>query len=380
MRRRLALPPLLVDSLVAAALVAIGLYEVFTTDLEGSQPLRTLAMLLVTVPVAFRRRYTLAAALVSLSGLVLEGLTMDAMNSLAELLAGLLFAYSVPRYLTLERAVLTIPAFLAGVAVHRIASPGSGAADVLFDVAAVTGAWTLGSAARRRELRTVDLERRTEHLEAQRAHDAAEAAMAERLRIAGELHDIVAHALGVVAVQASAAEQALDRDPERTRSTLGEIRATVREAVVEMRRLLGVLRAAETSSLTPQPSLENLAALVERVRGAGLEIELVIEGASRPLPPGVELSAYRIVQEGLTNVVRHAGATSASVAVRYGPDSVDVEVVDNGTGPTANGDAGHGLVGVRERVALHSGHLEVGARPDGGYGLRATLPLRSGTS
>jgi signal transduction histidine kinase len=300
------------------------------------------------------------------------------MNSLAELLAGLVMAYSAPRYLPLERAIRTVPAFVAGVGAHRLASPGSGIADLLFDIAFVTGAWALGYAARAREQRNLELEGRTTRLEAEHARAADEAAAAERLRIAGELHDIVAHALGVVAVQAGAAEQVLDADPERARATLGEIRATVREAVVEMRRLLGVLRAGEAERLSPQPSLAQLGELVERIRGTGLDVELVVEGATRPLPPGVELSAYRIVQEGLTNVVRHAGATRADVAVRYGDDAVAVEVRDDGKGPSANGAGGHGLVGVRERVALHGGRLEAGALETGGYVLQATLPLHSG--
>jgi signal transduction histidine kinase len=380
MRRPLALPPLLVDSLLAAALLAIGLYETFTTELDGSTELRAACMALVTVPLAFRRRATLPAALVSLSGIVIEAVSMEAMNSLAELLAGLLLAYSIPRYLPLERAVLTIPLLVAGVGAHRLASPGSGAADILFDVAFVSAAWLLGQTARRREQRTLELESETARLEAERARAAAEAAAAERLRIAAELHDIVAHALGVVAVQAGAAEEVLASNPDTARTTLGEIRSTVREAVVEMRRLLGLLRAGEDALLTPQPSLAELGDLIERIRGTGLDVELAVDGTPRPLPPGVELSAYRIVQEGLTNVVRHAGASHAAVAVRYLPDAVDVEVTDDGAGPSANGDSGHGLVGVRERVALHGGTLEAGPRPAGGYGLRASLPLRSGAT
>ena len=380
MRRSLSLHPLLVDSILAAVLLAIGLYEVLTTSLEGSEALRAFAIVLVTVPVAMRRRHTFAAAVVSLSGLILEGVTMDAMNSLAELLAGLLFAYSIPRYLPLERAVLTVPLLVAGVGTHRIASPGSGVADLIFDVGFVTAAWALGYTARKREQRTLELERQTVLLEEQRSRVAAEAATAERLHIAGELHDIVAHALGVVAVQASAAEQVLASDPDRARATLGEIRATAREAVVEMRRLLGVLRAGEETSLTPQPSLAQLDDLVERVRRTGLAVDLVVEGTRRPLPPGVELSAYRIVQEALTNVVRHSGASQVVVTVRYALATVDVEVTDDGRGPDDDGDAGHGLIGVRERVALHDGRLEVGPRAAGGYGLHATLPLRSGVA
>jgi signal transduction histidine kinase len=377
MRRLRATSPLLADALLAAALLALGLYETFTTSVDGSQALRAAAIGLVTLPVALRRRAPLAAAVVSSSGLLLEGVSMDAMNSLAELLAGLVLVYSVPRHLPLERAVLAIPAFVVGIGAHRLASPGSGLADLLFDIAFVTGAWALGSAARARVLRNAELEERAERLEHERTVAAERAAAEERLRIAGELHDIVAHALGVVAVQAGAAEQVLASDPDRARETLTEIRSTVREAVVEMRRLLGVLRAAEGDGLTPQPSLAQLGQLVERVRRTGLEVDLVVEGAARALAPGVEVSAYRIVQEALTNVVRHAGASRATVAVRYLPDAIDVEVRDDGRG--ANGDgagqAGHGLVGVRERVALHGGTLAVGPLASGGFEVRASLPL-----
>jgi signal transduction histidine kinase len=152
---------------------------------------------------------------------------------------------------------------------------------------------------------------------------------------------------------------------------------TVREAVVEMRRLLGVLRGGDDDRLSPQPSLAQLDELLTRIRKTGLTVGLVVEGTARPLAPGVELSAFRIVQEALTNVVRHADASRADVAVRYGDETVVVEVTDDGTG---DGDdtAGHGLIGVRERVALHGGRLDAGPRPDGGFCLHAVLPLRSG--
>jgi CheY-like chemotaxis protein len=187
-----------------------------------------------------------------------------------------------------------------GVGAHRLASPGSGVADLLFDIAFVSGAWSLGYAARRRERRNAELEEHAAELERRRARAAEDAAAAERLRIARELHDIVAHALGVVAVQAGAADQVLESDVERARETLAEIRATVREAVVEMRRLLGVLRAGEEERLTPQPSLaqlDELDELVDRVRRTALEVELVVEGATR----------------GRLRAARHAAAHGARV-------------------------------------------------------------------
>jgi signal transduction histidine kinase len=352
-------------------------YEVATTEVAGDAALRAVAIALVTLPVAVRRRYPLAGAVVSMSGLVLEALTMDAMNSLAELLAGLMLAYAIPRYLPLERALLGIPLLMIGIAAHRVASPGSEIVDLLFDVAVVSAAWALGYAARRREDRNADLERRAALFEAERARAAREAAVEERLRIARELHDIVAHGLGVIAVKAGATEQLLSRDPDGARESLAEIRATVREAVVEMRRMLGLLRAGEASALAPQPSLAEVGDLVDRFRETGLDVGVLVEGRSRPLSASVELSAFRIIQEALTNVVKHAKASRAQVVITYGPGSLDVDVADNGTGQ-AGDPGGHGLVGVGERVALHGGRFEAGPRAGGGFGLHAVLPVDAG--
>jgi signal transduction histidine kinase len=218
------------------------------------------------------------------------------------------------------------------------------------------------------------LGRRAVELEQQRA----EAIAAERARIARELHDVIAHHISVVVIQAVAAMGILDRHPERTREPLQRIEQSGREALSELRRLLGILRQDEDrSALAPQPSLADLGALLDGVRGAGLPVELQVEGAVRPLPRGIDVSAYRIVQEALTNTLKHAGVASAQVKVRYGRDALELEVTDTGRGPgTGNGvGAGHGLLGMRERVVVYGGDLETGPKDDGGYLVRALLPL-----
>jgi signal transduction histidine kinase len=221
-----------------------------------------------------------------------------------------------------------------------------------------------------------DRERRVELAERERDLAAREAVVAERARIARELHDVVAHSVSVMVVQAQAGPRLL-AEPEPLRDTFRSIETTGREALVELRRLLGVLRGGDEHAATaPQPGLGSLEALVEQVREAGLRVDLRIEGEPAPLPPGVDLSAYRIVQEALTNALKHAGRAEAEVIVRFETAAVELEILDNGIGPhTGANESGHGLVGMRERVALYGGILEAGSRNGHGFAVRARLPL-----
>jgi signal transduction histidine kinase len=208
---------------------------------------------------------------------------------------------------------------------------------------------------------------------------AAEHAIAEeRARIARELHDVVAHAISVIVLQARGGRRLLDTEPEQTRVALDTIERSGQQALAEMRRLLGMLRESdEQLALAPQPSLSHLDGLLEKVRAAGLPVELAVEGNPVELPPGIDLSAYRIVQEALTNALKHAGPARARVRLCYEPGGLEVEVADDGAG-SVNGDGGgHGLAGIRERVAVYGGELEAGQRSEGGYALRARLPYAS---
>lgn len=251
-------------------------------------------------------------------------------------------------------------------------------------------AWVLGDNLQTRRRYVNELELKAERLERDRAEGAHKAVAEERSRIARELHDVVAHNVSVMVVQAGGARRTLDRDPERARAVIESIETTGRQALTEMRRLLGVLRTDDeaTDALAPQPGVSRLDDLVQHVRSAGLPVQLSVQGNPVPLAAGVELSAYRIVQEALTNALKHAGPASAQVLVRYGVEDLQVTIRDNGRGSAAalaRSDAsaepaGHGLDGMRERVSLFGGVLHAGPRRGGGYEVVATLPLGAGTS
>jgi signal transduction histidine kinase len=210
-----------------------------------------------------------------------------------------------------------------------------------------------------------------------------EAVVAERARIARELHDVVAHHLSVMVVQAEAARAVGERDPAAADEALRQIEASGRTGLAEMRRLLEILKSqGEADGREPQPGLAQLDDLIEGMRSTGILVEAEVAGAPRPLPPGVDLSAYRIVQEALTNTLKHAGGARAHVLVRYDPNAVEVEVVDDGPGPPAAADAngaatGHGLIGMRERMQLFGGELDAGPRPGGGFRVWARLPAET---
>ena len=243
------------------------------------------------------------------------------------------------------------------------------AAVVFFSLVA-GGPWVAGRVVRRRRLSEARLER--EKL-------AAEAAIAEeRTRIARELHDVVAHAISVIVLQARGGRKVLTEEPEEARHALDAIEHTASQALDEMRRLLGLLRESdEPLALAPRPTLAGLDDLIAQVRGAGLPVKLSVEGEPTELPPGVDLSAYRIVQEALTNALKHAGPATARVTVRYGRGELDLEVSDDGAGGEDGSGAGQGLAGIRERVAVFGGDVEAGSRPEGGYAVRARLPYAS---
>lgn len=208
------------------------------------------------------------------------------------------------------------------------------------------------------------------------AEERADRAVAEeRARIARELHDVVAHGISVMTVQAGAVRRLLKPEQEREREALETIEQTGREALAEMRRMVGVMKHPEEApALAPQPGLAHLDRLVARARQAGLPVELTIEGTPAALAPGIDLAAYRVVQEGLTNARKHAGAKRVEVVVRYEADGVELTVADDGRGAGGDG-SGHGLVGMRERIGLYGGELEAGPRPAGGYELRVRLPV-----
>jgi signal transduction histidine kinase len=240
-------------------------------------------------------------------------------------------------------------------------------------------AWIFGDTLRTRRLRERALHEQTMQLEAERETNARRAVVDERVRIARELHDVVAHHVSVMGLQAAGARRAIDRDPVAAHDALTNVERSSRQAIDELQRLVGFLRTDDDlDSLAPQPGLDRLSDLVDDARSTGLEVDVRVDGTHRSVPRSVDLSAYRIVQEALTNTRKHANARLATVTIRYGLDSLDIEIVDDGDGGVpraATGKSGLGLVGMRERVSLHGGEFTAGPRRGRGYGTSARFPL-----
>jgi signal transduction histidine kinase len=289
---------------------------------------------------------------------------------------------SYPRRRSIPLAVLTGLGFLA-LMVWRGAIPvGLGA--VIQTELAVLAAWTLGTWARERQAYIGTVEERAASAERTREERARLAVVEERERIAREMHDVVTHHVSVIVIQAGAAERALDRHPADARQAIGAIASTARQALGDMRTMLGVLGPRATSAATeapePMPGLDRLGELLESVRAAGLPVELSVTGERRPLDPGVELAAYRIIQEALTNTLKHARGARSMVSVRYGDHDLELHVADEGGSgerEIAGPGQGHGLIGMRERVAMYGGDFDAGPSVKG-FEVTARLPLAAG--
>jgi signal transduction histidine kinase len=354
-------------------------------EFGGALPL--LLGLLLTVPLAWRRRAPVAAAAVVVAGGLLElRLSSDFLPANVSALAMVyaLAAYA-PRWA--ERAGLVAGLVGAGLAAGRYYYYAFRELDALITGAgaiavAVVAAWALGRLRRARMLQIAGLEERARLLELEREQEMRLAATAERTRIARELHDVVAHSLSVVIAQADGGRYAGREDPAAATGALEAIAATGRQALTDMRSLLGVLREGGGQEYAPQPDVAAIPELVEDVRSSGLDVDLIVEGTPRPLPPGPQLAAYRIVQESLTNVLKHAGpAGRAWVRLHWRPDALELSVLDDGRGAAAavaeSDGNGQGLLGMRERAELHGGRLDAGPRPGGGFGVHAALPYRA---
>ncbi len=375
---RVSLPklePVRIDRALALGLFVLAQIELWGPDsIPGPLWLGFIATLTGTVPVAVRRaRPLLALTLVTGTHVTID-LAAGPASSFALMAAWILTLYGLAVWAGRRDFVIGCCLVLAGISVAS-ARVGAGVNGVAWFAGIPLLAMVVARrVVREREARVEALTARAEALEREQELRIREAAELERTTIARELHDVVAHKVSVMVVQAGAERSILDPAATSTEETLRTIEATGREALVELRRLLGVLRSGEERSLAPQPTLSDVDALVAQVRDAGMDVELRIEGERRPLAPGVELSAFRIVQEALTNVLKHAGGARAVVALRFEPAELEIEVRDAGGVPRAPGPGtGHGLLGIRERVALHGGRVDAGPAGDG-YAVRAWLP------
>jgi signal transduction histidine kinase len=370
------------DELIAAVAVVALVINVLTvkhTDRNPPVVPDVLVAIVFAGTLRWRRRAPLPATAVLMTAAIAQAAWLTAVDdTFVTVLILVLMMYSLGFHAEGREATIGI-VFAAGTALvlSYTVDPG----DVWFPVAFFfVMPWAGGRAMRNRLMLTRELAEKAARLEHQREERAAHAVADERARIARELHDVVAHSLTVMVIQAGAARRLVDRDPDRVVEVAGTIKHMGREALDEMRRLVGVMReAGEGPELAPQPTVADIEALVQRARDAGLHVELTVEGGRRDLPPGVDLSAYRVVQEALTNTIKHANASSASVAVRYGEGELFVAVTDDGSGSGSTVDVpsgGHGLTGMGERVSLYGGELEAGERAGGGFEVRARFPVQ----
>lgn len=343
-------------------------------DWRGPAAVNVVVAPAMALSLLWRRTRPLVALVAVMAGLAGLSLAFGSTQAWTNVFVIIVAVYSAAAHASNLLGVVAVTA--AGIAVFTLQDPliySFGEALWSSSLAGLT--FLAGLAGRTLQSRSSALERRAETLDLEEEERAAAAAAEERRRIARELHDIISHSLGVVVLQAGAAEQVLHRDPERAREVLRSIRATGQEAIAEMATLLGLIRAGPELSREPQPCLADLDKLVATMREAGLVVHLELEGSHRALPAALELSAFRVVQEGLTNAAKHASGARVRVLVRFGDEDLEVEVIDEGS-PRGNGPGTrHGLAGMRERVAVFGGRFESGPRPGGGWLLRASFPL-----
>jgi signal transduction histidine kinase len=379
--------PAAVDLFLALG-VTTGLL-VYTWAVSGTKPSSvtgTLLVLVIGVGISWRRRAPVATGIAIAAAVVTYEFAVRQAG--AVLIAPLLIAfYTIGAHAPLRRAAvglgLTYLVTLLSV-LDQDASLGDWLGNALFIGLIAGGVWGGGVAARISRGRAAELEDLTAQLEREREEKARLAVAAERAHIARELHDVVTHGISVIAVQAGSGRHTLKSDPESAHEAFRAIESTARQALVEMRALLGLLRADdEPVAAAPPPGIDSHPELIEQARQAGLSVSLDLEGEPRTLPAGVDLAAYRILQEALTNVRKHAPRGRAAVRLRYAPREFEIEVRSDGgrlgaTDPSLAG-AGHGLLGMRERVALYRGTLDAGPLPDGGFRVQARLPLNRGS-
>lgn len=382
LRWALALQPQVADSIVAAAVTGVALLLVHRDPPFGVGPLTEVTVGLVVLsvmPNAFRRLAPVPVLLLTSAGFsvyVVCGYP-DVISPFGVWLALYTVAVHRPARLSVPVILTVIPLMVVVLALAR-----DSWVTLLQGMLHASVAWLLGASRHSLTQRNRQLAELAVEMHADRERQAQRAVTEERVRIARELHDVVAHHMSVISVQAGLARYVFDTDPATASTALGTIADTSREALDEMRRVLAVLRLpadddAPEPEFDPQPGLDQIETLLERVRAAGVSAELVVTGLRRSLPPGPDLCAYRVVQESLTNVIKHALPASATVHLEYRPRELTVRIADDGDGAAAvaSGSPGHGLAGMRERARLYEGSLSAGVRAHGGFEVELRLPL-----
>jgi signal transduction histidine kinase len=374
--------PQLADAALAVVVTAIGvgsmeqLWHADRSLVEEPDALAYALAVLGGTTLIWRRR---APLVVALANSVFIGLYFSLDYPPGPVgLSNMVAIYTLAAYRP-RRLSITVASTLFVVATVGEIATGEELVDILVNFPVFALPWAIGDSVQTHRRYLANLEDRAASLERERAERDRLAVANERARIANELHDVIAHHVGVMVVQAGAARSVLDDRPADARRALLAIEHTGRDALVELRRLVGVLRDddAAAAARNPQPGVDDLRGLIDTMRDAGLATRLEIEGTPVALSPATELCVYRVVQEALTNTLKHSGSAHASVRLQYDSSALTVEVEDEGRGVAApNGiEGGHGIVGMRERVALFGGELEVGPKPEGGFAVRATLPL-----
>jgi len=382
------LRPVVADVLIALAVLVVTVQPLLQPQGCGCPPVPWWGYGLIAgqcLPLVWRRRFPLwTGAIIGIA------LAVQAETELPEAVlpfAGLVGLYTVAAHARRKQALVTAALTAVVLFIVLVVDPAAEPQDYTVLYLIFATAWLLGDNARSRRERAVQLEESAAQLRLTRQADAQRVVVEERNRIAREMHDVVAHHVSLMVVQAEAGPVVVHKRPERAIEAFDSISATGRQALAQMRQLLGVLRTDDTAGLGPQPGVDALAELAAGVREAGLPVDLVVTGTERRLPAGVDLSAYRIVQESLTNSLRHAGPSHARVTLDYTGAMLRVSVIDDGVGSVAhdgvapNGQeppAGNGIVGMGERARLVGGRLHAGPRPAGGWEVRAELPVSSG--
>jgi signal transduction histidine kinase len=382
MKRRL--DPTALDYLVAALLLVAFQVQIWTAGHGHSRWQQAVTAVAITFAVAIRRRWTLQALVVVSAAFAAQLVFFDHQTGQGGPypVSLLLLFYGAGAFLDRRLALLGL-GISAALGIATSLNKSSSLLAALFGVVAfVLLPWIVGRARRLALQREHVARELAEQVDSDRELHVQAAAVGERVRLAREIHDVIAHSVSVMVIQAAGARTVMDLEPDRAERALRSVERAGREALAEMRRLLGILADGnELRALAPQPGLEDLPELVASIRAAGLQTSLRIDGEPVTVSPGLSLCAYRIVQEALTNTLKHAGATQAEVNVCWCPDALQIKVIDAGCGPVevAPGSSGHGIIGMCQRAALQGGVVEAGAAPGGGFVVQARIPLLAGS-